>query len=450
MIAILIIVYVALVLVLFKVLRLKPTAYLIAGLIVAGVFMIGGVVVVWTQSAPITDKMVTSQYVVQLVPYVKGQVKVIHAEANQRVKKGDLLLEIDPAPYKYTVNQVEAQLAASKANVRQAEAALATAKTAIPNAQASLLKAKAADELAKTQEQIALNIQRADKAAISQLNVAKATQERQEAEAAVQQAEAALAQAEASAQQAEAVVQTAQSNVPAVEAQLDDARFNLAQCKMTAPGDGYVTNWQVQIGTMLVPMPLAAAGTFVNVSDTAVAAVFPQNWLSNVEPGDDVDNGAQPLSGPPVPWKSGLRDSSNWGRSIHNQRHNTERSADRIRRALCSADQFQRRCHSPQAVAWVRRISGDLYAEGQGHARHFEGHDPDEEVAAVRHALSGKAAVLTCNTTTKRYTRVWPTRGERKSWRLSIRQRLGGRTMPALLLAGQFMGCLWLRFSCQP
>ena len=185
MIAILIIVYVTIVLVLFKVLRIKPTAYIIAAMIVAGVFMIGGVVVVWTQSAPITDKMVTSQYVVQLVPYVKGQVKEIHAQANQRVKKGDLLLEIDPAPYQYTVNQVEAQLATSKANVGQAEAALATAKTAIPNAQATLAKAKAADELAKTQEQVALNIQRQDKAAISVLNVAKATQERQEADAAI-------------------------------------------------------------------------------------------------------------------------------------------------------------------------------------------------------------------------------------------------------------------------
>jgi membrane fusion protein (multidrug efflux system) len=275
-IAFLIIVYVSIVLVLFKVLRIKPTAYLIAAMIVAGVFMIGGVVVVWSQSAPITDKMVTSQYVVQLVPYVKGQVKTIHAEANQLVKKGDLLLEIDPAPYQYAVNQVDAQLKASKANVKQAEAALTTANAAIPNARANLAKAKAADELAKTQEQIALNIQRADKAAISQLN---------------------LAQAQASAEQAAAAVQTAQSNVPAVEAQLDDARFNLAQCKMTAPGDGYVTNWQVQIGTMLVPMPLAAAGTFVNVSDTAVAAVFPQNWLSNVEPGDDVEMVLNPYPG---------------------------------------------------------------------------------------------------------------------------------------------------------
>ena len=297
MIAFLIIVYVAVVLVLFKVLRIKPTAYVIAAMIVAGVFMIGGVVVVWTQAAPITDKMVTSQYVVQLVPYVKGQVKAIYAQALQPMKKGDLLLEIEPAPYEYAVKQLEAQLATSKANVKQAEAALATANAAVPNSQANLDKAKAADELAKTQEQIALNIQRADKAAISQLNVAKATQEREQADAAVQQAVAGVVQAQASAQQAAAAVQVAQSSVPAVEAQLQDARFNLAQCKMLAPGDGYVVNWQVQIGTMLVPAPIAAAGTFVNVSDTAVAAVFPQNWLANVEPGNDVEMVLNPYPG---------------------------------------------------------------------------------------------------------------------------------------------------------
>jgi multidrug resistance efflux pump len=297
MIAFLIIVYVAVVLVLFKVMHIKPSAYLIASMIVAGIFMIGGVVVVWTQSAPITDKMVTSQYVVQLVPYVKGQVKTIYAQALQPMKKGELLLEIDPAPYQYTVSQVEAQLAVAKANVKQAEAALATANAAIPNAQANLVKAKAADELAKTQEQIALNIQRADKAAISVLNVAKAKQESEQADAAVQQAEAGVVQAQASALQAASAVQVAQSNVPAAEAQLEDARFNLAQCKMLAPGDGYVVNWQVQVGTMLVPMPLAAAGTFVNVSDTAVAAVFPQNWLANVEPGNDVEMVLNPYPG---------------------------------------------------------------------------------------------------------------------------------------------------------
>ena len=78
---------------------------------------------------------------------------------------------------------------------------------------------------------------------------------------------------------------------------MDDARFNLAQCKMTAPDDGYVVNWQVQVGTMLVPAPISAAGTFVMTSDTAVAAVFPQNWLSNVQPGDDVEMVLNPYPG---------------------------------------------------------------------------------------------------------------------------------------------------------
>jgi membrane fusion protein (multidrug efflux system) len=297
MIAIMTVIYVAIAGLLFKVFRIQPTAYRLASMFLLGVFMIGGVVVVWTQSAPITDKMVTSQYVVQLVPYVKGQVKAIYAQANQPLKKGDLLLEIDPAPYQFTVSQVEAQLVVSKANIKQAQAGLATANAAVPNAQANLAKVVAADDLAKTQEQIALNIQRADKAAISLLNVAKATQERQQADAAVQQAQAGVAQAQAAAEQAASAVQVAQANVPVVEAQLEDARFNLAQCKMTAPGDGYVVNWQVQVGTMLVPAPIAAAGTFVNVSDIAVAAVFPQNWLANVQPGDDVELVLNPYPG---------------------------------------------------------------------------------------------------------------------------------------------------------
>jgi multidrug resistance efflux pump len=297
MIAFMVIIYTGLVLVLFKVLHIKPTAYVIASLIVAGVLMIGGVVVVWTQSAPLTDKMVTSQYVVQLVPYVKGQVKAVHAQAMKPVKKGDLLLEIDPAPYQYTLDQVQSQVNTAKATVVQAQASLQVAVAAVANAQASLTKAKAADELAKTQEQIALNIQRQNAAAISQLNVAKATQERQEADAAVQQAVAGLAQSQASQQQAAAAVQVAQGNVKTAEAQLEDAQFNLAQCKMNAPADGYVVDWQVQVGTMLVPAPISAAGTFVVTSDIAVAAVFPQNWLSNVEPGNDVEMILNPYPG---------------------------------------------------------------------------------------------------------------------------------------------------------
>jgi multidrug resistance efflux pump len=66
---------------------------------------------------------------------------------------------------------------------------------------------------------------------------------------------------------------------------------------MTAPADGYVVNWQVQVGTMLVPMPLAAAGTFIDTSSIFVGAVFPQNWTLNVKPGDDVEMVLDPYPG---------------------------------------------------------------------------------------------------------------------------------------------------------
>jgi hypothetical protein len=50
------------------VLRIKPTAFLIAGILVAGVLMIRGVVVAWALSSPISEKLVTTQYVIPVVP----------------------------------------------------------------------------------------------------------------------------------------------------------------------------------------------------------------------------------------------------------------------------------------------------------------------------------------------------------------------------------------------
>ena len=45
--------------------------------------MLGGVVVAWTQYAAMSGNLVTSQYVVQLLPYnVKGYVNKVYAKAN--------------------------------------------------------------------------------------------------------------------------------------------------------------------------------------------------------------------------------------------------------------------------------------------------------------------------------------------------------------------------------
>jgi multidrug resistance efflux pump len=88
-----------------------------------------------------------------------------------------------------------------------------------------------------------------------------------------------------------------ESNVPAVQAQLDEARFNLAQCRMTAPADGYVVDWQVQEGTMIVPYPVSAAGTFISTAAPSIVASFPQNNLMHVQAGDEVELVLDPYPG---------------------------------------------------------------------------------------------------------------------------------------------------------
>ncbi len=339
MIAFLVTVYAALVLVLFKLRIVRPRPYPVACILVLGVGLVGGIFVAWMQCAPMSARVVTTQYVVQIVPYVKGQVQKVHAAPNQPVRKGDLLLEINPAPYQYAVDQLQAQLHAAQQNVKQGEAGLdaaranvlkskaavaqaqagvVKAKAAVTDARAGVTKAKASADLARTQEKMVLSTVSFDAAAVSKLKVAEAEQKRKEADAALAQAETGVNQAVAAQQEAEASLKEAQfaqqqaeaaekqsgfalevarSNVVSVQSQLADARFNLAECRVTAPGDGYVVDWQVREGTMIVPAPMSPAGTFVETGETAVAAVFPQNYLANVRPGDEVELALDPYPG---------------------------------------------------------------------------------------------------------------------------------------------------------
>jgi hypothetical protein len=64
-IAVLVTIFTAVVLVLFKLKLVKPRPYPIALTALVGILMIGGVVVAWTLSAPLSPRAVTTQYVVQ-------------------------------------------------------------------------------------------------------------------------------------------------------------------------------------------------------------------------------------------------------------------------------------------------------------------------------------------------------------------------------------------------
>ena len=90
MTTILVMLYAGAALLLFKYKILKVRPFPIAGVVLGGILIIGSLVVTWRQVAPMSAKIVTVQYVVQLVPYVKGACIKIHAKANQLLRKGDL------------------------------------------------------------------------------------------------------------------------------------------------------------------------------------------------------------------------------------------------------------------------------------------------------------------------------------------------------------------------
>ena len=60
---------------------------------------------------------------------VSAVVLSLHADAGQAVKKGELLLELDPVDYQLNLKQAEANLASSKARLIQANARLKSAQT---------------------------------------------------------------------------------------------------------------------------------------------------------------------------------------------------------------------------------------------------------------------------------------------------------------------------------
>ena len=81
----------------------------------------------------------------------------------------------------------------------------------------------------------------------------------------------------------------AQARVDELDAKLADARFDLAQTVVTAPGDGLVTQLALRPGMMVVPMPFSAALTFLHEEPRVFFGWFRQNSLLRLEKGSDAE-----------------------------------------------------------------------------------------------------------------------------------------------------------------
>src|SRR5581483_334441 len=76
--------------------------------------------------APSSHDVRVINYVVQILPQVRGRVIEVPVEPNSAVKKGDVLFRVDPTPFELDVKRIQAQLALAETRLKQSTALVKT------------------------------------------------------------------------------------------------------------------------------------------------------------------------------------------------------------------------------------------------------------------------------------------------------------------------------------
>lgn len=182
---------------------------------------------------------------------VSGTIAKLAADFNSRVRKGQVIAEIDPALFQGALLQATADLNSAKANVVVAQANLEKAK-------ASLVQTKADYDRATT-------LEAQDSIAMQQVDLSKATY--YSALATVGATKAAVTQAEAQVNQKEGAVAV--------------ARTNLEYTVIRSPIDGTVVARNVDVG-QTVAASLQAPTLFTIAKDLTKMQVYAKTDETNV------------------------------------------------------------------------------------------------------------------------------------------------------------------------
>jgi multidrug resistance efflux pump len=242
--------------------------------VLVGVFILATFLALFNYLTPSGRVTVTGR-VVEVTPNVTGQIVAIPVEPNLPVKANDVLFQIDPAPFQYKVTQLRASLAAAqqqteilKSNYKQATANVAglTTQVAFNEKRLGDIQKLAAED-ANTQFQ-AQDRQNQYETALAQLNVAKAAQ---------QSAKLAM----------DSEIGGVNTTVAQIQAQLDNASWELSQTTIRAPADGYVTVVALSVGDRA--LQLHSAMSFIVENEITLVGMFAQNGFQTVKEGASVD-----------------------------------------------------------------------------------------------------------------------------------------------------------------
>jgi len=268
--------------------------------------------------APTTSDVRVVKYVVPIVSGVRGRVLEVPVENNRPVKKGDVLFKIDPVPYEAALHSLEADLQSDLARVGAEQAKLNEMLARLPDAESGERQLneqllQATGQIGSLQASLDLALKRVEQntelAAAgagsrfdleqAQTNVKELTAQIATARAAEQQVReklsgrvngelATVAEVRSQIATAQAQVKVAQAQVETTRAKIVNARYDLDQTTVIAPGNGTMVNVMLRPGYFVGGVAFSEVMTFVD-TEYQVFALFNQNELHQVAPGNEAE-----------------------------------------------------------------------------------------------------------------------------------------------------------------
>ena len=225
---------------------------------------------------PYTDQARVEAFAVPVVPQVSGYLVEIPVALHERVEGDQVLAQIDREPFELAVRSARAALAnagqqvgAQTAGVESAAGRLGIARARLERAQRNY------DRVQRVSERNPGALSEAD---------------RDRADASLAQAQSQLISAEAELERAKQTLGSPGPDNPMIEsavAALETAEFNLAQTTITAPSQGLIESFQLDVGHYAqAGQPLM---TFVSMKDVWIDASMRENNLYHLKPGDPVE-----------------------------------------------------------------------------------------------------------------------------------------------------------------
>lgn len=241
----------------------------------------------WVGSATIqtTNDAYVRAELTQLSSRVSGEVLTVAVSDFQRVKAGDLLVQIDPADYQAQVAQAEAGVVGAQAVLDNLNNQVELQYATIAQVEAARLSAEAQETLARQEEERQRSLSQTDAGTLQRLEQATAAYAKAQAD--VRASRAVVAAQRHQLEVLQGTKKQRAADLDAAKALLASANLKLGYTKIVAPFDGVTGERQVQpgdyvnIGTNLINV--------VPLPNVYVIANYKETQLTNVKPGQPVE-----------------------------------------------------------------------------------------------------------------------------------------------------------------